>query len=360
MRRTLTRSPLSAPSRRDDPQVTAKEPGSKSRPRALRIIVIAAVVTVILLIAALAVPLAVSSTPQFFSRYHLLNRRFVNLENSAHEGIACRQCHQTQPVGNGISLVGDFYRSFVTTDTDSTLRFFKFAPPTREACLKCHEDDWSDDAARTKRIPHPAHLRVASENRNCVDCHKWTAHFEKFMEKHKKMPFSGVCVSYGCHVGTKKKDQCFNCHHVLHESGDQWKTEHASVVATTGESACLETCHKVEQCQQCHTTGVKPKFNGLPIEVGMKAIEALHVKPDWTSRYHGAEAIKDKAKCLLCHQSVGECDECHLQRPAFHGATETWIGRHSKQAKAVDDPRCLACHKKPWCEECHQKFKEME
>jgi hypothetical protein len=92
----------------------------------------------------------------------------------------------------------------------------------------------------------------------------------------------------------------------------------------------------------------------------MKAIEELHVKPDWTERYHGAEALKNEDNCMLCHQEEGECDECHLQRPAFHGSTDTWIGRHSKQSDTVDDPGCLTCHEKPWCEECHDQFKEME
>jgi hypothetical protein len=337
--------------------VSAREAGPDTK--AHRRLIIGAITVAVLIVIAVAVmvPLVATSSPKFFSRYHLLQRRYVNLEHSAHEGIGCRQCHETQPIANGGALIADYYMSFFRRD--KVPEFFKFAPPTREACLKCHEDDWSDEVTRTAQIPHPAHTRVASETRNCVDCHKWTAHLETYIDKHKKMPFSGVCVAYGCHVGTKKTEQCFDCHHVLHESADQWKTEHPAVAAATGESACLEQCHKVEQCQLCHTTGVTPKFSGLPIEVGMKAIEQLHVKPEWTSRYHGAEAIKDKKKCLLCHQASGECDECHLQRPAFHGSTDTWIGRHSKQAKTVDDPRCLECHKKPWCVECHNQFKEM-
>lgn len=126
-----------------------------------------------------------------------------------------------------------------------------------------------------------------------------------------------------------------------------------------GDNGCLESCHEVEQCQQCHTTGKRPKFTGQAIEVGMKAIETLHVKEEWTTRYHGPEARKDKSKCLRCHGTEGECTECHLQRPAFHGSTDTWIGRHSKVGKTVTDPRCLTCHKKPWCESCHEQFKEM-
>jgi len=83
------------------------------------------------------------------------------------------------------------------------------------------------------------------------------------------------------------------------------------------------------------------------------------VKPDWVATYHGTQALKDRAKCLLCHQSEGECGECHRFRPAFHGSQATWIGRHAKKAKKVDDPRCIECHEKPWCVECHDQFKAM-
>lgn len=309
---------------------------------------------------AVIVPLFATSSANFFSRYHLLNRRFVNLEASAHEGIGCRACHETEALANGASLVGDFYRSFVTTDTETLPRYFTFKAPTNTVCLKCHRDDWSRDASRTALVPHPAHLRVADEKRPCVSCHKWTAHLETYMVKHKTMPFSGVCVAYGCHVGTKAKEECFNCHHVLHESGDQWKKEHPKTVKVIGQNACLEKCHKVEQCQQCHTTGIRPEFTGLRTEVTMKEIEKLHVLPVWTSTFHGAEALKDTTRCLLCHQSKAECDECHRQRPVFHGSTDTWIGRHSKDAKSIDDPRCLTCHKRPVCDACHKQFKEMQ
>lgn len=339
-------------------QVSARRAKPASWARISRIVTLTAVAVAIVSAIAVAVPLAQTATPEFFSRYHLLERRYVNLGNSAHEGIGCRACHETNAVGNGIELVGDYYTSlFVKSKTP---RYFTFGPPTNKACLACHQADWSTSVNRTSKIPHPAHQRVSDETRSCVGCHKWTAHFETYMDKHKKMPFSGVCVAYGCHVGTKTTEECFDCHHVLHKSADQWKTEHVRVVRTRGESVCLEACHKVAQCQQCHTTGVKPAFDGLPIEIGMKSIEVLHIKPEWTKAYHGKEALKDRDRCLLCHQSQGECDECHLERPAFHGSTVTWIGRHSKYTKKVDDPACLECHENAWCKACHDQFKEME
>lgn len=328
-------------------------PGSgKRRARVVGAVLAVAAIAV----AALAVPLIATSGPGFFAGYHLLERRYVGLEGSAHEGIGCRTCHETRPLADGAALVADFYSSLVTKRELPT--HFTFKPPTRDACLQCHVSDWSSDATRTSRIPHPAHLRVASEQRDCASCHKWTAHFEKYMPKHETMPFSGVCVSYGCHSGTKVTRQCFGCHHALHESGTEWRTVHPRIVRTTGDNACMEKCHRVTQCQQCHTTGKMTAFTGLRIETGMQPIEQLHVRRDWIPRFHGTEALKDEKRCMLCHESQDECNECHLQRPAFHGSTATWIGRHVKNATRVDDPRCLTCHKKTWCVDCHKQFKE--
>lgn len=327
-------------------------PGSR-KTRVIGIVIGAVVVAML----AIAAPLVATSSADFFSRYHLLNRRYVNLESSAHEGIGCRACHETSPLANGAQLTADFYVSFFKREQVPT--YFKFKPPTNDACVKCHEDDWSDNAKRTETIPHPAHARVSDETRECVKCHKWTAHLERYMVKHKTMPFSGVCVAYGCHVGTKQTDECFTCHHVLQDTAAQWKVAHPKIVNASGQNGCLESCHEVDQCQSCHTTGKTPEFTGLPVEVTMGEIETLHVKPDWTQKYHGDLAIKDRDKCMLCHQTQGECQECHRFRPAFHGKPLTWIGRHGKSTEDVKDPRCIECHKQSFCDECHDQFKEM-
>ncbi len=323
-----------------------------------RLMIVAGAALVLAAVIAVAVPLAMTATPEFFSRYHLLERRYMNLENSAHEGLSCRSCHETRPLLNGVQLIADFYVSLV--ETTQTPQFFTFDAPHNDACLACHETDWSVDASRTARIPHPAHKQVAAETRQCAECHKWTGHFEAYLDSHKEMPFSGVCVAYGCHVGTKETEQCIACHHVLYESSERWRTEHPRVMRETGQNACLEGCHSIAQCQQCHTTGERPVFDGLPIEVSMKPIEALHVRDDWTELYHGQEALAGRERCQLCHQSEGECVECHLERPVSHGTSTQWIGRHSRHTEDLSDPGCIECHEQSFCDDCHRQFEEME
>lgn len=319
----------------------------------VKVVTSAVIITVLVLI---AMPMVASSSPGYFARYHLLAKSQQTLADSSHKGIACDACHADSR-GEAVYRVAvavDFYTSIVKKSPQPTL--LTFGKPRKEACLACHAGDWSDDIKRTSKIPHPAHARVAGESRECVTCHKWTGHQEASMEKHKEMPFSGVCVSYGCHVGTKQTDQCATCHHILGDAQKTWKQDHAKVALTTGSNSCLETCHETDQCRECHTTGKRPKFTGLAVQTGFKAIEEAHAKPNWTDK-HGSVALQDQSKCMKCHVSDGECRSCHTQRPKSHGSTDSWIGQHKKPGE--NERRCLACHKKPWCEDCHKQFKEM-
>ncbi len=301
-------------------------------------------------------PMIAATQPAFFSRFHSLAKSSTTLAASTHQDIPCASCHVPArgQVRYQLAVSAEFYAGLLSRNAPT--RFLKFDRPTRDACRSCHITDRSDDIKRTSRIPHPAHMRVASETRDCVTCHKWTAHQPTVMVKHKKMPFSGVCVSYGCHVGTKKSTDCFTCHHALGETAVQWKVDHPAVVQRVGANGCIETCHTAAQCTMCHTTGKTPVFTARPMQTSLKAIEVLHTKKTWMKQ-HGAEALKDRPKCLLCHVSDAQCQECHTTRPDFHGSTDTWIGGHSKLGE--NEARCLECHKKQYCEDCHKQFKEM-
>ena len=327
--------------------------GFMSQSRRLGPIAIAVVIT---LVAAVGIAVFLTSKPAFFSRYQGLARDYETLQTSAHQNLACGDCHSGRrgPIVYELALVGDFYRSLFTRQDQPT--FTKMEKPTRDECLACHREDWSVDASRTSIVPHPAHLKVSTETRDCATCHKWVGHEEAYQEKHKEMPFSGVCVSYGCHVGFKPVEACPQCHHTLADDPKGWKIAHPEAVRSLGPNGCLEKCHDADQCRLCHTTGKTPVFTGLAAQTGLKAIEILHAKPDWLEQ-HGTQALADKSKCLTCHVSEGECQDCHAKRPAFHGPESTWLGTHKDAAK--DERRCLACHEKPWCEDCHKQFKEM-
>ena len=311
----------------------------------------------VLLVVAMAVGVAATSRTGYYGRYEAYRHSADTLKTSGHKNLTCTQCHADSRGGllHQVALVGDFYAGLISRSDEP--RFAKLAKPTRQACLACHTYEWSMDSKKTAKVPHPAHLRVASEKRDCVTCHRWTGHEETYQEKHKAMPFSTVCASFPCHVGTKPARDCQNCHHQLQQSLGEWKTTHPKVVRAYGQNACLEKCHVADQCRECHTTGRTPAFATTIAASTVTAIEKAHVKSDWLTQ-HGTFALQDQSKCLTCHVTLGECQDCHAKRPAFHGTDTTkWIGTHKDFAK--DKRRCLTCHEQSWCDDCHKQFKEM-
>lgn len=322
-----------------------------------RIAVWAGAVLGVAVLAAVLVGIAFTLQPAFFTRFHSIATRKSTLQASAHRDIPCISCHSGKAgvFGFEAAAVADFYGSL--TGTPTVLRFVTFAPPTRDACLQCHRYDWSDEASKTLKVPHPAHLRVYNEARDCVTCHKWTSHEETYQTFHTSMPFSVVCASFGCHAGTKPSGDCVNCHHVLQQGQGGWRLNHPKTVAAGGANACLEACHKADQCRECHTTG---KATSLPSSVataGVATVEALHVKSDWLS-VHGTVALQDPKVCTTCHISEGECLDCHAQRPAFHGSSLTWLKNHQTLGTTPNLPRCLTCHQQATCDACHIQFKQ--
>jgi len=309
----------------------------------------------VLLIITIGLPATLMSQPAVIGRVAELTDNSASLQASMHTGMTCGQCHvdsRGRLLGT-FARVADFYRTVLSPETE--LAYIEFETPRADACIVCHEETWSADAERTTRIPHPAHLRLSEETRECVECHKWTAHQEPYMEEHKTMEFSGLCSAYGCHSGWKRMDECASCHHSLLEEPEEWATLHPSVVFTSGDGGCLELCHDVSQCRQCHTTGESP-FEGVPDQTERDALEAEHAQADWT-RTHGPRALRDQSACLTCHISLGPCQNCHAQRPASHGPEGMWIGAHQDAVKV--EGQCMTCHEQTYCDHCHDQFKEM-
>ena len=337
--------------------MSATKAAGSRRLRTARLVFWIVVALVIALIGAVAVALVSTSQSSYFVKYKGLARRHTMLESSSHKDLPCTACHATAggPVVEGAELVGEFYSSLF--ETTPTLTFVKFAPPRSEACLACHQLDWSDQSALTGKIPHPAHLRVQDETRNCVDCHKWIAHEEAYQAKHKTMPFSAVCASFGCHVGTKSKSDCANCHHILQPSTAVWRANHPTVVLKIGTDACTEKCHTSDQCVYCHTTGKTPVISSdfATASANVAAIGQQHTEATWLTA-HGTLALAQPTLCKTCHVSYGECQDCHALRPAFHGSTTTWLKAH--QTLGTNTARCLTCHVQPFCDACHQQFKQ--
>ena len=309
-----------------------------------------------LVIVAIAVAEYAASQPNFFQRYSDYEGSYGTLAASAHKGLACAECHvdASAKAQYDWALVGDFYAGMFGKPIAPT--FVKFGAPTSSSCIRCHDEAWSTDASATAKVPHPAHLRVMGETRDCSTCHRWIGHEETYMQQHKQMPFSVVCASFQCHVGVKPAEDCKNCHHQLQPSLDDWKKTHPQTVQAIGPNACVEKCHKPEQCVQCHTTGKTPQLPGVINASTVSEIEQAHVKKGWLTQ-HGTFALRDESKCLTCHVTKQECNDCHSHRPPFHGTDNTaWIGTGHEPLGKVSKARCLECHKADQCNTCHKTF----
>jgi len=295
----------------------------------------------------------------FLAGYSGLRPRYETWLESKHRSVPCEACHASgqSAARYRISLIADYYRSVLSKKKGVRPETARLERPTRAACMACHEGDTTAEAKRLLRIPHPAHVRVAQEKRDCVTCHKWTTHVERYEEKHKKIPFTGICMSYGCHSGTKASSECRSCHHSQSYASGKWRKTHPEVAFNKGEASCLDYCHESKQCRTCHQTGKSPDITGSRVASSVRSIVQLHSEPQWLSR-HGRKAREDTSRCFYCHGSDAECRDCHSRRPAFHGAKDEWLGRHQKLGKGKKEQRCLACHKRKECNDCHAIFKE--
>jgi hypothetical protein len=339
---------------------TASDLAPPSRGGWLRWIAIVVAALAVAVVGVLAIALIVTSRPAFLGNYEGLEQKYDSLQRSAHSDVGCDGCH-TATAGERAryraGLVVDFYGG-IFGDEDRP-QYVQINTPANEACLTCHREDWSEDASRTAEIPHPAHLRVSEVEGECVECHKWTAHEEEYIERHEEMPFSAVCASFGCHAGFKTVDECKTCHHAVQEEEPQWVMDHPETVRSVGPNACLETCHTSSECIQCHTTGVRPEFPEVAVDPELREIEREHVRTGWME-VHGDYSLDDDTKCFECHVDTDECDRCHSIRPDFHGSEDTWLNKHAELSEGEDaERRCLVCHEKDWCEECHEQFEDV-
>lgn len=303
---------------------------------------------------AIAVPLYATGKPQFYGKYQRFAQRYESWKTSKHRNVTCIQCHvgPKDGVGYRASLVQEYYR----TGAKARRPVVATLPPaSAAACRGCHSEGRSFNLKRLASIPHPAHTDLTEERRDCVKCHKWVAHSEKYQEKHKKIVFTGICTSFGCHAGTKSQSECRWCHHTQSFAPSKWREMHPRVVDDRGSNGCFDYCHKVAQCRSCHIKGRNPFAEKGTAPKQLTGLIARHATPEWDAE-HGKEAQQGKEKCFYCHGSVAACRDCHSRRPAFHGPKSTWLSRHQKLGK--NKKRCLACHVAKECTDCHKVFKE--
>ncbi len=302
-------------------------------------------------------------------------------------GVACVQCH--------------------TTATTSVRSSDRLLPAPSAGCDGCHDvshaklDDvrsGSDPSGRCELchtgegagvrgkvapvvIPSPnlkfSHKAHADRNIGCAHCHGRVE--EIGLATRDQLPRMAGC--FGCHdaAGEAQGDAsraCTTCHvggadgrlDTSFSTGEllppawlggaahtaNWVARHAPIAAR--ESSLCASCHKEEECVDCHDGRVRPR----------------DVHPnDWLSM-HATAARFDNPRCTSCHALTTFCGDCHRRvgvardspfatRPSsarFHPPPEIWTsaprknGHHAWEAQRNLNA-CVSCHSERDCVTCH-------
>jgi hypothetical protein len=224
------------------------------------------------------------------------------------------------------------------------------------------------------RFPHKKHL---DRNIQCGHCHGKIDELE--LATREQLPRMAGC--FDCHAmpGQAQGDarsECTVCHLTeptgklqlefttgellppdwLHMAGHtpDWIERHKTVAAN--DSRFCASCHKEEDCAECHDGRVRNR--------------KVHPN-DWISM-HATAARLDNPRCVSCHQLTSFCGDCHRrvgvardapvgERPGgarFHPPPAEWTlaprgpNHHAWEAERNINA-CVACHSERDCATCH-------
>lgn len=252
------------------------------------------------------------------------------------------------------------------------------APAAR--CSACHPGDEAAAGRVVARVSIPTpnikfdHQAHRLRGIECTACHGDLAAEGVALATRAQLPPMALCVS--CHDGRRADDACTVCHLAagggrmmstfaqgdLTPSGAMrgdahgltFRTDHAAA-AQNNQGYC-ESCHKKDDCIECHAGVMKPlDFHGNDY-VTLHSIDARRGTPD----------------CSACHRSQTFCVGCHSRagvaadgrgseyvpesRSAigrrFHPTGWTEGGGHAAEAQR-NIAQCASCHRESFCLGCH-------
>lgn len=245
-----------------------------------------------------------------------------------HPGVDCASCHAGTDVGSRVSFA---YRRVFSMGFGIRQTGGRAASPVTDAsCLTCHAEVLDrTTVANGYRVSHTN----CTPGRSCVDCHSNTAHGDAV----RWVRTSNMTDCLECHGSGDSTAACDKCHDEHTEAerlgrgawrvthGPNWKTAHGM-----GEAKSCAACHPSGFCARCHS------------------IDLPH-GPDFLIR-HASDAIAKRDTCDSCHK-VSFCSDCHgIEMP--HPASFT--PAHSARVQQSGDTKCLRCHERADCTQCHE------
>jgi hypothetical protein len=297
--------------------------------------------------------------------------------------IACDFCHEraassTRAVDN---LIPD-------EEVCATCHMIDRARPSRTErvtpCASCHPGFAPAQPVARVQIPSPNlrfdHKAHVGRQVACTQCHRGLDRVD--LAGRGELPEMALCLS--CHDSQKKKlhasGRCATCHPVKADGtlatrfasgtlvpsgklrGDahtaDFRDRHAAP-ARADERYCL-TCHRRDECQQCHNGVVRPMSLHPNDYISLHAIDARRAANECAA-CHRAQSF-----CLSCHERLGVVDPRTGAGGAFRPLgprrfhPDGWAdptasaqpNHHAWQAQR-NLRTCVSCHREDTCLECH-------
>ena len=157
-------------------------------------------------IAAIYLPVAMTSTPSFCANCHVMQEPKDLWEDSTHGNVNCIACHVEPGFMKQLEHKVLSYKEIYT----QIFKGAEMAPdvkrPTNASCLQCHNIDRVVSTGGDIKIPHRQHVEM--QGLQCADCHFNVVHTRKGIPG--GAPPMDVC--YMCHDGVKAPNACTTCH----------------------------------------------------------------------------------------------------------------------------------------------------
>jgi len=265
----------------------------------------------------------------------------------------------------------------------------KVATPAAR-CTACHPGFQPGAPVARAAIPRPNlkfdHRAHRARGLDCAACHGDLRGVD--LATRDQLPSMPLCLD--CHDGRRASARCVTCHladaggriqihypqGALEPSGNlrgdahdlTFRSDHRA--AAEGGQAYCESCHRKEECLECHDGVMKPLDFHAADYVQVHAVEARRGSPD----------------CTACHRLQTFCVGCHSRAgvSADHRGSEYlppsegpsgrrfhppgWVEYDGAALVTGDDSRgtnhhsfqaqrnirqCAACHRESFCIKCH-------
>lgn len=282
-----------------------------------------------MVLAAVYLPVAMTSTPNFCANCHLMEEPKKLWDESTHSNVNCVMCHVDPGVVNALIHKVESYKEIYANFFGHGEMPPDVKLPSNESCLQCHNLDRNVSPGGDINIPHRQHVEM--RDLKCADCHFNVVHTRRAISG--GVPPMDIC--YMCHDGERAPNSCETCHNTPR---DEYKRQgHTGEILKNHGKLAKE---RVEDCRRCHSE--ESQF----CEDCHSQKPQSHQQTDWKYTHRTTVAAEGREPCYGCHEEKF-CQKCHKVQHPPH-----WVQSHPDFAQGGGEP-CQVCHSTGFCGDCH-------